>query len=61
MSAPGFTNLNTSVGYSLNSTPNGGAASPYQNGKTGRGDKPGCTRLAYSLEAAVYLVPNLFM
>ncbi|XP_067104024.1 protein transport protein Sec24B isoform X2 [Osmerus mordax] len=32
MSAPGFTNLNTSVGYSLNSTLNGGAASPYQNG-----------------------------
>ncbi|XP_028272347.1 protein transport protein Sec24B isoform X2 [Parambassis ranga] len=32
MSAPGFTNLNSSVSYSQNSTPNGGAAPPYQNG-----------------------------
>ncbi|XP_074530562.1 protein transport protein Sec24B isoform X3 [Halichoeres trimaculatus] len=32
MSAPGFTNLNSSVSYSQNSTPNGEAASPYQNG-----------------------------
>ncbi|XP_067456089.1 protein transport protein Sec24B isoform X2 [Thunnus thynnus] len=32
MSAPGFTNLNSSVSYSQNSTPNGGAAPPYHNG-----------------------------
>ncbi|XP_040904384.1 protein transport protein Sec24B isoform X2 [Toxotes jaculatrix] len=32
MSAPGSTNLGSSVGYSQNSTPNGGAAPPYQNG-----------------------------
>ncbi|KAM8732735.1 protein transport protein Sec24B isoform 1-T1 [Acanthopagrus schlegelii] len=32
MSSPGFTNLNSSVSYSQNSTPNGGAAPPYQNG-----------------------------
>ncbi|GLD70526.1 protein transport protein Sec24B-like protein [Lates japonicus] len=32
MSAPGFTNLGSSVSYSQNSTPNGGAAPPYQNG-----------------------------
>ncbi|XP_072251259.1 protein transport protein Sec24B [Leuresthes tenuis] len=32
MSAPGFTNLNSSGSYSQNSTPNGGAAPPYQNG-----------------------------
>ncbi|XP_041653565.1 protein transport protein Sec24B isoform X2 [Cheilinus undulatus] len=32
MSAPGFTNLNSSVSYSQNSTPNGGAAPLYQNG-----------------------------
>uniref|UniRef100_UPI0037E8A3D9 protein transport protein Sec24B isoform X2 n=1 Tax=Semicossyphus pulcher TaxID=241346 RepID=UPI0037E8A3D9 len=32
MSAPGFTNLNSSVSYSQNSTPNGGAAPPHQNG-----------------------------
>ncbi|XP_041696595.2 protein transport protein Sec24B isoform X2 [Coregonus clupeaformis] len=36
MSAPGFTNLNTPVGYSMNSTPNGGAAPPYQNGPVGQ-------------------------
>uniref|UniRef100_A0A7N6A196 SEC24 homolog B, COPII coat complex component n=1 Tax=Anabas testudineus TaxID=64144 RepID=A0A7N6A196_ANATE len=36
MSAPGFTNLNSSVSYNQNSTPNGGAAPPYQNGKPGR-------------------------
>uniref|UniRef100_A0A6Q2YK94 SEC24 homolog B, COPII coat complex component n=1 Tax=Esox lucius TaxID=8010 RepID=A0A6Q2YK94_ESOLU len=36
MSAPRFTNLNTSVGYSLNSTPNGGSAPPYQNGPVGQ-------------------------
>ncbi|XP_078145358.1 protein transport protein Sec24B isoform X2 [Centroberyx gerrardi] len=35
MSAPGFTNLNSSVSYSQNSTPNGGAAPPYQNGYYG--------------------------
>ncbi|XP_019110814.2 protein transport protein Sec24B isoform X3 [Larimichthys crocea] len=28
MSSPGFTNLNSSAGYSQNSTPNGGAAAP---------------------------------
>ncbi|XP_029917688.1 protein transport protein Sec24B isoform X2 [Myripristis murdjan] len=32
MSAPGFTNLNSSISYSQNSTPNGGAAPPCQNG-----------------------------
>ncbi|XP_017285258.1 protein transport protein Sec24B isoform X2 [Kryptolebias marmoratus] len=32
MSAPGRTNLRGSVGYSQNSTPNGGAAPPCQNG-----------------------------
>ncbi|XP_076745967.1 protein transport protein Sec24B isoform X1 [Maylandia zebra] len=32
MSAPGFTNLNSSVSYSQNSAANGGAAPPYQNG-----------------------------
>nr|XP_046262330.1 protein transport protein Sec24B isoform X2 [Scatophagus argus] len=32
MSSPSFTNLNSSVSYSQNSTPNGGAAPPYQNG-----------------------------
>ncbi|XP_045886686.1 protein transport protein Sec24B isoform X4 [Micropterus dolomieu] len=32
MSAPGYRNLNSSVSYSQNSTPNGGAAPPYQNG-----------------------------
>ncbi|XP_051276667.1 protein transport protein Sec24B isoform X4 [Dicentrarchus labrax] len=32
MSSPGFTNLNSSVSYSQNSTPNGGAAPPFQNG-----------------------------
>ncbi|XP_012689384.2 protein transport protein Sec24B isoform X3 [Clupea harengus] len=32
MSAPGYTNLNTSVNYSLNATQNGGSAPPYQNG-----------------------------
>ncbi|XP_076595160.1 protein transport protein Sec24B isoform X3 [Chaetodon auriga] len=32
MSSPGFTNLNSSVSYSQNSTPNGGAAPPYHNG-----------------------------
>ncbi|XP_041845495.1 protein transport protein Sec24B [Melanotaenia boesemani] len=32
MSGPGFTNLNSSVSFSQNSTPNGGAAPPYQNG-----------------------------
>ncbi|KAG7462002.1 hypothetical protein MATL_G00197230 [Megalops atlanticus] len=32
MSAPGFTNLNSSAGYGMNATPNGGAAPPYQNG-----------------------------
>ncbi|XP_069045279.1 protein transport protein Sec24B isoform X2 [Lepisosteus oculatus] len=32
MSASGFTNLNSSAGYCSNPTPNGGAASPYQNG-----------------------------
>lgn len=35
MSAAGFTNLNTSVSHSQNSAPAGGAAPPYQNGKTG--------------------------
>ncbi|XP_026213083.1 protein transport protein Sec24B isoform X2 [Anabas testudineus] len=34
MSAPGFTNLNSSVSYNQNSTPNGGAAPPYQNAQT---------------------------
>ncbi|XP_039669582.1 protein transport protein Sec24B isoform X2 [Perca fluviatilis] len=34
MSAPGFTNQNSYVSYSQNSTPNGGAAPPYQNGPT---------------------------
>ncbi|KAM7418151.1 hypothetical protein PAMA_017682 [Pampus argenteus] len=34
MSAPGFTNLNSSVSYSQSSTPNGGAAPPYHNGPT---------------------------
>nr|XP_020493137.1 protein transport protein Sec24B-like isoform X2 [Labrus bergylta] len=32
MSAPGFTNLSSSVNYNQNSTPNGGDAPPYQNG-----------------------------
>ncbi|XP_029965333.1 protein transport protein Sec24B isoform X2 [Salarias fasciatus] len=32
MSAPGFTNLNSSFGFGQNSTPNGGAAPPYHNG-----------------------------
>ncbi|KAM9849631.1 protein transport protein Sec24B [Aulostomus maculatus] len=32
MSAPGFTNLNSSTSYSQSSTPNGGAAPPCQNG-----------------------------
>uniref|UniRef100_A0A1A8J987 SEC24 family, member B n=1 Tax=Nothobranchius kuhntae TaxID=321403 RepID=A0A1A8J987_NOTKU len=32
MSAPGYTNLNSSGGYNPNSTPNGGAAPPRQNG-----------------------------
>ncbi|XP_070692891.1 protein transport protein Sec24B isoform X2 [Pempheris klunzingeri] len=32
MSTPGFTNLNSSASYSQSSTPNGGAAPPYQNG-----------------------------
>ncbi|XP_037531091.1 protein transport protein Sec24B [Nematolebias whitei] len=32
MSAPGYTNLNSSAGYSQSSTPNGGAAPPRQNG-----------------------------
>ncbi|KAI1888244.1 hypothetical protein AGOR_G00183030 [Albula goreensis] len=32
MSAPGFTNLNSSAGYSMNVTPNGGSAPLYQNG-----------------------------
>ncbi|KAF3694218.1 Protein transport protein Sec24B [Channa argus] len=32
MSAPGFPNLTSSVSYSQNSTPNGGAAPPCQNG-----------------------------
>ncbi|XP_023249387.1 protein transport protein Sec24B-like isoform X1 [Seriola lalandi dorsalis] len=32
MSAPGSTNLSSSVSYNQNSTPNGGAAPPYQNG-----------------------------
>ncbi|XP_030001239.1 protein transport protein Sec24B isoform X2 [Sphaeramia orbicularis] len=32
MSAPGFTNLNSSVSYSHNSTPNSGDVPPYQNG-----------------------------
>uniref|UniRef100_A0A8C7UJW3 SEC24 homolog B, COPII coat complex component n=1 Tax=Oncorhynchus mykiss TaxID=8022 RepID=A0A8C7UJW3_ONCMY len=36
MSAPGFTSLKTSLGHSLNSTPNGGAAPPYQNGPGGQ-------------------------
>ncbi|XP_035860553.1 protein transport protein Sec24B isoform X2 [Sander lucioperca] len=34
MSAPGFTNQNSYVSYGQNSTPNGGAAPPYQNGPT---------------------------
>ncbi|KAM4586383.1 protein transport protein Sec24B isoform 2-T2 [Fundulus diaphanus] len=32
MSAPGFTNTDSSAGYSPNSTPNGGSAPPCQNG-----------------------------
>uniref|UniRef100_A0A8D3CNF9 SEC24 homolog B, COPII coat complex component n=1 Tax=Scophthalmus maximus TaxID=52904 RepID=A0A8D3CNF9_SCOMX len=36
MSAPGSTNLGSSVGYSQSPTPNGGAAPPRQNGNTGR-------------------------
>ncbi|XP_015226359.1 PREDICTED: protein transport protein Sec24B-like isoform X2 [Cyprinodon variegatus] len=32
MSAPGLTNLDSTAGYSQNSTPNGGAAPPCQNG-----------------------------
>uniref|UniRef100_A0A673VW20 SEC24 homolog B, COPII coat complex component n=1 Tax=Salmo trutta TaxID=8032 RepID=A0A673VW20_SALTR len=36
MSAPGFTSLKTSLGHSLNSTPNGGAAPPCQNGPGGQ-------------------------
>lgn len=36
MSSPGFPNLNSSASYSQNSTANGGAAPPYQNGKAGR-------------------------
>lgn len=36
MSTPGYTNLNSSTGYSQSSTPNGGAAPPRQNGNTGR-------------------------
>ncbi|KAG7237145.1 hypothetical protein INR49_032761 [Caranx melampygus] len=32
MSAPGSTNLSSSVSYNQNSTPNGGTAPPYQNG-----------------------------
>ncbi|CAJ1059177.1 protein transport protein Sec24B isoform X2 [Xyrichtys novacula] len=46
MSAPGYTNLNSSVSYSQNSTPNGGAAPPYQNGPTqayqSMNPPPGC-------------------
>lgn len=37
MSAPGYSNLNSSAGYSQSSTPNGGAAPPRQNGNAGRG------------------------
>ncbi|KAK6298997.1 hypothetical protein J4Q44_G00305070 [Coregonus suidteri] len=36
MSAPGCTSIDTSLGYSLNSTPNGGVAPPYQNGPEGQ-------------------------
>ncbi|KAJ8377863.1 hypothetical protein AAFF_G00250950 [Aldrovandia affinis] len=32
MSAPEFTNLNSSAGYGVNVTPNGGAAAPYHHG-----------------------------
>ncbi|KAL0974263.1 hypothetical protein UPYG_G00217910 [Umbra pygmaea] len=47
MSAPGFTNLNTSVGFSLNSTPNGGASSPYQNGPVGHSYTSTCSSMGY--------------
>lgn len=53
MSAPGFTNLNSSRGYSQNSTPNGGAAPPYRNGKAGREMRPASLSMLAPRDASV--------
>ncbi|KAJ8262529.1 hypothetical protein GJAV_G00167460 [Gymnothorax javanicus] len=52
MSAPGFTNLNTPAGFAVNSTPNGGAAPPCQNG-------PGETYPSTYPMASYYGAPHL--